>query len=154
MDEKHEFTITLEHREDFEFGVKFDWPDTADLLLDEPEPLGHRKGPNASRIAAAAVGNCLTASLFFCLRKSKVEPTKLGATVTGILRRNERGRMRIGEFRVRIRMEGTGEEPARVGRCLELFEDYCVVTDSIRNGVPVAVEVVDENGKVLTDQGA
>ena len=38
-------------------------------------------------------------------------------------------------------------------RCLELFEDYCVVTDSIRHGIPVAVEVVDENGMVLMEQG-
>ena len=35
---------------------------------------------------------------------------------------------------------------SRVERCLELFEDFCVVTQSVRNGieVDVAVEPVAE----------
>jgi hypothetical protein len=33
-------------------------------------------------------------------------------------------------------------------RCLEQFEDFCIVTQSIRAGIPVSVNVVDANGKV------
>jgi len=70
--------------QDFDFRVKFDWPDNPDLLLDEPEPLGKRHGPNAARLVAAAVGNCLSASLVFCLRsKFKQNPGPLRASVTG-----------------------------------------------------------------------
>lgn len=39
----------------------------------------------------------------------------------------------------------TGDS-SRVGRCLELFEDYCVVTDSVRRGLSAVVEVEPEAG--------
>jgi hypothetical protein len=34
-------------------------------------------------------------------------------------------------------------------RCLDLFEDFCVVTASVRQGIPVTVEVVGPAGEVL-----
>jgi hypothetical protein len=40
-------------------------------------------------------------------------------------------------------------DPAAIGRCLGLFEDFCVVTASVRQGIPVKVEVVDANGETV-----
>jgi uncharacterized OsmC-like protein len=148
MAEEHGFTISMEQLEDFEFKVKFDWDNVAELTMDEPEPIGTRKGPNASRVLAAAVGNCLTASLLFCLQKSRVELEGVKTTVRGTLARNDRKRLRIGGFDVRIIVEGLAD-PDRAQRCLELFEDFCVVTASVRDGVPVNVEVVDAEGTKL-----
>lgn len=148
MAENHGFTIQLEQLEDFEFNVKFDWPDVPDLLLDEPEPLGGQKGPNASRLVAVAVANCLSASLYFCLKRSKAEPAGVKAQVTGTIARNEQKRLRISDFAVRIELSGV-DDPSKLERCLELFEDYCVVTASIRQGIPVSVEVVDDSGRTL-----
>ena len=34
-------------------------------------------------------------------------------------------------------------------RCMAQFEDFCVVTESIRHGIPVDVEVVDAAGRPL-----
>jgi hypothetical protein len=31
-------------------------------------------------------------------------------------------------------------------RCVEQFEDFCVVTQSVRAGIPVSVRVVDAAG--------
>src|SRR5512134_3321131 len=144
------FTIHLEQEEGFDFRVKFDWPDNPDLLLDEPEPLGRRHGPNAARLVAAAVGNCMSASLVFCLKtKFKQNPGPLRASVTGQLSRNERGRMRIGGLAVRIQLAEDAGALQHLERCMGQFEDFCVVTESIRHGIPVDVEVVDAAGRKL-----
>jgi uncharacterized OsmC-like protein len=148
MSEEAQLTVSMEQIEDFEFKVKFDWDNLPELTMDEPEPIGQRRGPNASRVLAAAVGNCLTASLLFCFQKSRVELTGMKSTVKGTLARNEKKRLRIGGFDVNITVEGL-TDPAKAQRCLELFEDFCVVTASVRNGVQVNVEVVDESGKKL-----
>lgn len=150
MTEASGFTIHLEQEEGFDFRVKFDWPDNSDLLLDEPEPLGHRHGPNAARLVAAAVGNCLSASLLFCLKtKFKQNPGPLRARVTGQLARNERGRIRIGGLAVRIELAESAEALQHLERCMEQFEDFCVVTESIRQGIPVSVQVVDKEGRTV-----
>ena len=150
MTESTAFTITLQQEEGFDFRVKFDWPDTPDLLLDEPEPLGKRHGPNAARLVAAAVGNCLSASLVFCLKtKFKQNPGPVRARVTGQLARNERGRIRIGGLSVRIELAEDASALQHLERCMGQFEDFCVVTESIRNGIPVSVEVVDAAGRTV-----
>ena len=63
MAEEHGFTISMEQLEDYEFKVKFDWDNVAELTMDEPEPIGTRKGPNASRVLETerpATSNCST----------------------------------------------------------------------------------------------
>lgn len=141
----HEFQITLEQTQDYEFKVKFDKPQFADLALDEPAPLGRDSAPNAARILAAAIGNCLSASLLFCARKSKVELGPIRTSVRAEIVRNERGRLRIGKVAVEIDPGLSGEAMARAARCLDLFEDYCVVTQSVRQGIDVDVSVVVED---------
>lgn len=136
-----EFIIELERLEDYRFAVRFDWPQLAPLELDEPEPLGQQSGPNASRLLAAAVGNCLSASLLFCLDKAHLATAGITTRVRGQLRRNERGRLRIGRLAVDLNLEGASLDARRLQRCLQLFEDYCVVTASVREGIAVDVNV-------------
>ncbi len=142
------FTFTLEQQEDYAFLVRFDENMPA-LLTDEPPPLGKGAGPNPARLLAASVANCLLASFFFALRKYKNEPGKISATVSGTLTRNEAGRLRIGQVAVDIRMQAEAETVQHLDRILEQFEDFCVVTESVRSGFPVAVTVRDGAGKQL-----
>ncbi len=142
------FSLDLKRISGYQFETNFDW-EAASLLLDEPAPLGESKGPNASRLVGAAVGNCLSASLLFCLQKSKQTVRSLHTHVEGELIRNERGRLRLGQIEVTITLDVESEQPQRVKRCLDLFEDYCVVTASIRKGVPVRVAVKSPRGELL-----
>jgi hypothetical protein len=38
-------------------------------------------------------------------------------------------------------------------RCLAQFEDFCIVTESVRHGIPVGVRVVDNMGQELFAAG-
>jgi organic hydroperoxide reductase OsmC/OhrA len=155
MSEQMSFSLQLEQTEGFEFKVKFDWPDVAELLLDEPEPLGKKHGPNAARLIAAAVANCLSASLVFCLRtKFKQNPGPVKANVTARLERNERGRFRIAGLDVKIDLADDAAALGHFDRCMEQFEDFCIVTESVRQGIPVAVRVVDSTGRTVHQSGA
>lgn len=153
MTENVHFSVELEQREGYEFIVRFDHPKGAELLLDEPPPLGQEHGPNAARLVAAAVANCLSASLLFCLRgKFRQDPGPVRAMATGTLERNERGRFRIAGIDVVLSLsEKKGEMPYQE-RCLEQFEDFCIVTQSIRRGIPVSVTVVDGEGTPLLEK--
>lgn len=147
--ESHAFTIELEQERDYEFRVRFDWQGVPELKLDEPAPLGRSSGPNAARLIAAAVANCLSASLLFCARKFKQDPGSMRTRVTGRMARNERGRIRIGGLDVEIRLGKAAEEIKYSDRCLQQFEDFCVVTESVRKGIPVGVRVLDSTGHTV-----
>ena len=135
------YAITLERIQDFEFRVTFDKP-FPELLMDEPPPAGHDKGPNATRVLAAAIGNCLSASLMFCLERSKLEVDTVQAEVTPTVARNEEGRWRIQHLDVKLFISMSKDDPKRYQRCLDIFENYCIVTSSVRQGIPVDVEVI------------
>jgi uncharacterized OsmC-like protein len=140
--EEAEFSIMLEQVQDYQLRVIFDRPEAAEVVVDEPAPLGQDAGPNASRLLAAAVGSCLTASLLFCLRKVRLEPGRIRTRVRVWMGRNERGRLRIARLRAEIDPGIALDAPGAL-RCREIFEDFCVVTQSVRQGVPVEVVLTD-----------
>jgi len=147
--EEGRFTIQLEQREGYQMNVAFDWKRAADLLMDEPPPLGETNGPNASRLLAAAVGNCLSASLLYCIGKEEPPDESLRTEVTCVMVRNETKRLRIGRMDVRLILAQTLLESKRFERCKTLFEDFCVVSASVRQGIPIGISVLDEAGNLL-----
>ncbi len=136
-----EFTISIDQIRDYEFRVRFDKPPGAELIVDEPPPLGHDAGPNPSRLLAAAIGNCLAASLLFCVRKARANLESLHTEVKVQIVRNERKRLRVGRVEVTIEVGLPEADKAAARRCLPLFEDFCTVTQSIRDGIEVEVRV-------------
>jgi organic hydroperoxide reductase OsmC/OhrA len=134
------FSLHVEQIAGFEFRVRFDKEQFAPLLLDEPPPLGRDTAPNAARILAAAIGNCLSASLVFCLQRAKVAAPSVSADVNVEIVRNEARRLRVGKISVTLHTNLPPDDPALVG-CLSTFEDFCVVTQSVRQGIDVAVQV-------------
>ena len=151
MSEAGHFTIELDHQRDYLINVHFDWPNAVDVLMDEPPPLGDQAGPNASRMLAAAAGNCLTASLLFCLTKTMdtVPDNAVRTKVICRIIRNEQKRMRVGCLEAELTISEQLEQSPKLNRCLELFEDFCVVSASIRQGIPLQVTVCSHTGEVL-----
>ena len=153
MSDVQQFSFSLEQQDAFAFLVRFD-NDIPALLTDEPPPLGGNAGPNPSRLIAAGVGNCLCASLLFALKKFKNDPGKVTGTVTARLGRNEEKRLRIEGMTVELQFAAAADSLANVDRVLEQFEDFCVVTQSVRSGFPVDVIVRDGSGQVLKGPAA
>lgn len=143
---REDFTITLEWQRGYEFSANFGLEGVPPLLTDEGPPLGEGRGPTPVRLLAAAVGNCVSASLKFCLERSRIELLDLRARVIGTLARNERGRVRVAELRVHLEPTVAPGDAERMGRCLEIFEDFCIVGQSVRQGIDVRVEVGPQLG--------
>jgi organic hydroperoxide reductase OsmC/OhrA len=150
MDAKPIIT-TLELLKGYEFLAHFDQEDVPPLLLDEPAPMGTGSGPNPSRLLSAAVGNCLSASALFCLNKARIRVDGMQTRVETQLVRNDQNRWRIGAIKVRIHADIPPEDQARSARCLSMFEDFCIVTQSVREGiaVDVSVDVPEKQAAVL-----
>ncbi len=153
MGEDRTFGFEVSHLEGYAFRVEFDWPTAPDLVLDEPRPLGREQGPNAARLVAAAAANCLSASLLYCMTKHEPMSGAIRAAVRGRMVRNENGRLRVGALEVTLKLSPELAAAPKLGRCAELFEDFCVVTASLRSGIPVHVRVEDPKGRVVHESG-
>lgn len=143
------FEVRLERLDGYRFRTDWGTQGVEPLIVDEPPPLGQGTGPNPARLLAAAVGDCLSASLLFCLGRSRVEVAGVETHVVGSYVRNERNRLRIGGLRVGIVLDAPGSGPDALAKCLSMFEDFCVVTASVRQGVGVTVVVSDTQGNEL-----
>lgn len=127
----------------YRFRVTFDELPGAELRMDEPKPLGGSEGPSAAMMLSAAVGHCLTSSLVFCMQKSRGELKDIETDVETELRRNERGRWRVGSIKVKLSPTYGDIDSEKLQRCRSLFEDFCIVTASVREGIDVEVEVAE-----------
>lgn len=149
MSEGSDIRITLDLEDAYTFRVSFDGTDLDQLTTDEPPPLGQDHGPNPSRLLLTSVANCLSASLLFAMRKFKNEPGPIRTVIMARTERNAEGRWRIPKAWVEINLaEGAGSHD-KLERILEIFENYCVVTQSVRDGMQVDVTVKDGDGVVL-----
>ncbi len=133
-----EFSLHLVQEEAYRFQVRFD-KDYAPLMVDEPPPLGQDSGPDPARLLAAAISNCLAASLVFCLgrRRTKLEHGLEASVSLQTVRTPER-RLRIGKVKVSLKLP-PGVPQEAIDACRDTFEDFCTVTASIRQGIDVEV---------------
>ncbi len=120
------------------------FPDVAGadpITLDEAPPLGAGAGPTPAGLLAAAIGGCLSASLTLCLNKAHLDPDAVNAHVSARMGRNETGKLRIEAIDVDLTPCFAGTDEARFDRCKTLYEDFCIVTESVRHGIPVNVHL-------------
>ena len=141
-------SVTITRQSGYQFLVDFG-PSLPQWLADEPAPLGQGTGPAPDHMLLAAVANCLSASLLFALQKFKQDPGALVATATPEVGRNENKRLRIQRIHVQLELGKTAGEIEHLDRVLSQFEEFCTVTQSVRQGIPVTLSVFDADGKQL-----
>ncbi|MDE1947369.1 MAG: OsmC family protein [Burkholderiales bacterium] len=141
-------TVALRQQQDYRFEIVFD-PAIPALQADAAPPLGQGAGPNPEQLLAAAVGNCLSASLLFALRKFRQAPDPISAEVRAEIGRNAEGRARVLGLHATLRLGVAAAQLEHLQRALDTFEAYCTVTASVRAAIPVTLEVFDSLGARL-----
>ena len=69
------------------------------------------------------------------------------------LARNEHGRWRITHIGVDLQLADPAELLQHLDRVLAQFEDFCIATQSVRQGIAVDVTVHDAAGQALAVPG-
>ena len=146
--DNEKIAIELVQQQDYRFEVAFGG-DVPALVADEPAPLGSGLGPSPVQLLCAAVGNCLSDSLLFALRKFKQAPEPLRTTVVAEVGRNAEGRLRVLRMDATLRLGVPASQLQHPDRVLSQFESYCTVTQSVGQGIPVGLTVLDADNLVL-----
>jgi uncharacterized OsmC-like protein len=141
-------SVTIRREEKYRFVVDFG-PGLASSISDEPAPLGDGTGPAPTQLLAAAVANCLSASLLFAHGKFKEDPGALTTTAICRIGRNEKNRLRVTEIDVNIALGAPPETLGHLERVLAQFQDFCTVSKSVESGIPFKVTVSAPDGRVL-----
>jgi uncharacterized OsmC-like protein len=138
-------TVNMKQEKDYRVAIHFA-EGIPVLYGDEPPPLGNATGPTPAQLLAAAVGNCLSDSLLFAIRKFKQHPEPIQTTVAATIDRNAENRLRVQNISVKLTLGAAGSSLAHLDRALEQFEEFCTVSQSVRQGFPVTIEVYDSDG--------
>ena len=138
-------SVHLRQMRDYQFEMAFG--DAMPVVVaDEPPPLGQGTGPSPVQLLAAAVGNCLSDSLLFALRKFKQAPDPIHCTVQAEVGRNADARLRVLSMKAVLTLGVPGPSLQHLDRVLDQFEAFCTVTQSVGQGIPITVEVQDSAG--------
>ena len=143
-------TVELRQRSNYQFDIEFS-EGMPQLMSDEPAPLGEGKGPSPVQMLAASVGNCLSDSLFFALAKFKQKPEPIHTTVNALVGRNAEGRMRVLNIKAKLRLGVKASQLDHLDRVLEQFQEFCTVTQSVGQGIPIHILVMDITGLILKE---
>lgn len=99
-------------------------------------------GPNPSRMLAMAILGCLSASFIFCLKKKNLTLDDLKAQAEVLIARNEKGFWRVKKIDATIDIKINDPDTLkRADQCKKMFEQYCVVTQAVREGIEVEVNL-------------
>jgi uncharacterized OsmC-like protein len=143
-----EQAVVLTQERDFRFAI--DFGGGVPLIHgDEAPPLGGGTGPTPVQLLAAAVGNCLSDSLYFALRKFKQNPQGITTRVSHQVGRNAEGRLRVMQISVAATLGAPAANIEHLDRVLAQFEGFCTVAQSVGQAVPIDVSVFDATGARL-----
>jgi uncharacterized OsmC-like protein len=143
-------TVRLQQQADYRFDIRFD-DNMPVLTSDEPAPLGSGTGPSPVQLLCAAVGNCLSGSLLFAFRKFKQTSEPIHCEVQAVIGRNEQGRVRVLRMYAKLKLGVAANILEHTDRVLSQFEEFCTVTQSVGQGIPIHTRVMDAKGVILKD---
>ena len=134
MDKNHPGKIVV-----IETGIK-NLPEI--YVDDENEDQNDMLGPDPSRLLTSAIVGCLSASYVYCMQKKKLNFDRYEAEAEYIGKRNEEGLWRVKEINIKLKPDSDDEKiKKRIKQCSKIFERTCTVTESVRAGIKVNVDI-------------
>ncbi len=132
----------LDQVDHYRFTVRFPGTPLEPRVVDESPPIGAGAGPDPVLQLATTIGHCMSSTLVNTMERSRIRITPVRTRVTVHLGRNARGRKRVTSMEVQIECAPLDEaDRARFDHGVEIFEDYCTVSGSVREGVRIGTRV-------------
>lgn len=113
------------------------------LYIDERKKKRNDKiGPSPVKLLALSVLSCLLASFEFCLEKKNLELSDLEGKAEIIIARDKKNFWRVKKIDIDILPKiDNPEMRKRVDQCKRLFEQYCIISESLRKGIEINVNL-------------
>lgn len=141
-------SVTIKQLSGYRFEIDFG-SGLPPLDVDEGKPISGGEGPCPEQLLVASVANCLVASLVFALGKFRLDSKGIEARSGCTITRNAEGRLRLAGIDVAIVLDTGAHDGERMQRVLAQFERFCTVSESVKAGVPVNVNLTDRSGARL-----
>jgi len=113
------------------------------LYIDERNKRRAGKiGPSPIKLLALSVLGCLAASFEFCLERKDFTLSDLDGIAEVTFARNDNKFWRIKKIDIKILPKiDNPEMRKRVAQCKRLFEQYCIISESLRKGFEIKVNL-------------
>ena len=141
-------TVTREDR--FRFLIDFG-PGVPEIVGDEPPPLGSGADRSLSGGASGRGGRQLHVLEPRLRPRAQLRRRSRTAHCDGDLQteRNESNRLEGDPHQARIALGAPPDGLPHLDRALAQFEEFCTVSQSVRAGVPLTVNVLGPDGRTL-----
>jgi uncharacterized OsmC-like protein len=135
--------VGLKQEEEMIFKFEFGNPKMDNLYIDETNRKEIEKiGPSPAKLLASSVLGCLAASFSFCLQKKNFSLSGFEGKAEVSIVRNEKGFWRVRNIDIELNPKiDTPEMRKRADQCKRFFEQYCIISESLRTGFEVNVNL-------------
>ena len=123
------------------------------LDVDEPAQFhGDDRGPSSLEYLCVGIGGCMGTSLVYCLKRFKATFSELKVEAAAEIHHVPPNRMlRVTALHVDFHITPDPQTPdniENIQECYEHFAKYCVVTQSVKQGIPfdIQLKISDETG--------
>ncbi|MFX0023826.1 MAG: OsmC family protein [Candidatus Hermodarchaeota archaeon] len=115
-----------------------------DLFIDEQHKKSKEKiGPNPSKLLALSILGCMSASFAFCLQKKDFSLSNFEGKAFITSERNDGGLWRIKKIKLELYPKiDTPEMRERADQCQKFFKKFCIISESIREGIEIDTNIV------------
>ncbi|MFX1411642.1 MAG: OsmC family protein [Promethearchaeota archaeon] len=115
-----------------------------EIHTDEPESFsGTNLAPSPLEYLLIGIGGCIGNSFVFCLLKNNIQTEKLEIVVDGKLK-HLGPKMTLKLVKIDVELSFTpkrGQSKEKVDFCKKIFQEYCPVSNLIKNETPLNIKV-------------